>query len=146
MILYSTQLLFHTSTSALPTSDPHLLSHSIQSSDTCNISTMKFISVILAFFAVVVMVQAAPLAKRGGPVGPGLSELVAIAEGILRKYGITKRDVEVPATVDTIKNDVTNIVGLSKDNFVDAIIIAVQADVSLSVDVHVDIKGKVVSC
>lgn len=27
---------------------------------------------------------------NGGPVGPGLSELVAIAEGILRKYGITK--------------------------------------------------------
>jgi hypothetical protein len=28
--------------------------------------------------------------RGGGPVGPGLSELVAIAESILRKYGITK--------------------------------------------------------
>ncbi|MFE9906556.1 hypothetical protein [Streptomyces achromogenes] len=29
------------------------------------------------------------LAAAKGPAGPGLSELVAIAEGILRKYGIT---------------------------------------------------------
>ncbi|MGW1674092.1 hypothetical protein [Streptomyces sp. NPDC002324] len=27
--------------------------------------------------------------RADGPVGPGLSELVAIAEGILRSYGIT---------------------------------------------------------
>ncbi|MEV6549827.1 hypothetical protein AB0M57_14140 [Streptomyces sp. NPDC051597] len=30
------------------------------------------------------------VARADGPVGPGLSELVAIAEGILRKYGITQ--------------------------------------------------------
>ncbi|MFB6843355.1 hypothetical protein ACFCXS_00560 [Streptomyces sp. NPDC056373] len=28
--------------------------------------------------------------RADGPVGPGLSELVAIAEGILKKYGITR--------------------------------------------------------
>ncbi|WP_203907853.1 hypothetical protein [Rhizocola hellebori] len=32
---------------------------------------------------------------NGGPLGPGLSELVAIAEGILRKYGITKTYADV---------------------------------------------------
>ncbi|KAF9347410.1 hypothetical protein BGX34_003164, partial [Mortierella sp. NVP85] len=32
---------------------------------------------------------------NGGPVAPGLSELVAIAEGILRKYGITKTFADI---------------------------------------------------
>lgn len=31
---------------------------------------------------------AAPAQAADGPLGPGLSELVALAEGILRKYGI----------------------------------------------------------
>ncbi|CAM5650056.1 hypothetical protein SPURM210S_03718 [Streptomyces purpurascens] len=35
-----------------------------------------------------VSLSGAPATRNGGPVGPGLSELVAIAEGILRKYGI----------------------------------------------------------
>ncbi|MEV6946825.1 hypothetical protein AB0N07_33635 [Streptomyces sp. NPDC051172] len=35
-------------------------------------------------------VSLAPRVANGGLVGPGLSEIVAIAEGILRKYGITK--------------------------------------------------------
>ncbi|MFF5371526.1 hypothetical protein [Streptomyces sp. NPDC013187] len=29
-------------------------------------------------------------ARADGPLGPGLNELVAVAEGILRKYGITR--------------------------------------------------------
>ncbi|EPS40939.1 hypothetical protein H072_5195 [Dactylellina haptotyla CBS 200.50] len=32
---------------------------------------------------------------NGGPVGPGLSELVAVAEGILKKYGITKTYADI---------------------------------------------------
>lgn len=28
--------------------------------------------------------------RADGPLGPGLSELVAIAEGVLKKYGITR--------------------------------------------------------
>ncbi|MFJ4536178.1 hypothetical protein ACIP39_09395 [Streptomyces tibetensis] len=28
--------------------------------------------------------------RADGPIGPGLNELVAIAEGILRTYGITR--------------------------------------------------------
>lgn len=34
--------------------------------------------------------SASSATRADGPVGPGLSELVAIAEGILRKYGVTK--------------------------------------------------------
>ncbi|MFD7556411.1 hypothetical protein ACFV9E_17965 [Streptomyces sp. NPDC059835] len=33
---------------------------------------------------------ATPARAADGPLGPGLSALVAIAEGILRKYGITQ--------------------------------------------------------
>ncbi|KAK6528373.1 hypothetical protein TWF281_009615 [Arthrobotrys megalospora] len=32
---------------------------------------------------------------NGGPVGPGLSQLVAVAEGILRQYGITKTFADI---------------------------------------------------
>ncbi|MFF9096313.1 hypothetical protein ACF1AX_24745 [Streptomyces sp. NPDC014802] len=36
----------------------------------------------------------APAAVKG-PVGPGLSEIAAIAEGILRKYGTTKTFADI---------------------------------------------------
>ncbi|KAF8673905.1 hypothetical protein HU200_048352 [Digitaria exilis] len=32
---------------------------------------------------------------NGGPIGPGLSDLVAVAESILRKYGVTKTYADV---------------------------------------------------
>ncbi|GAA2785553.1 hypothetical protein GCM10010521_74710 [Streptomyces rameus] len=35
------------------------------------------------------------LAAAQGPVGPGLSDLVAIAEGVLRGYGITKTFADI---------------------------------------------------
>ncbi|KAK3843347.1 MAG: hypothetical protein J3R72DRAFT_440634 [Linnemannia gamsii] len=35
------------------------------------------------------------MVANGGPLGPGLSALVAIAEGILRKYGITKTYADI---------------------------------------------------
>lgn len=38
---------------------------------------------------------ATPAQVAEDPVGPGLSELVAIAEGILRKYGIPKSFADV---------------------------------------------------
>jgi len=51
---------------------------------------------------------------NGGPVGPGLSELVAIAEGILRKYGITKSFADImdlDAGILAIASGILNING-----------------------------------
>ncbi|GHJ48884.1 hypothetical protein Cs7R123_62260 [Catellatospora sp. TT07R-123] len=51
---------------------------------------------------------------NGGPVGPGLSELVAIAEGILRKYGITKSFADIQdldAGILAIASGILNING-----------------------------------
>ncbi|MFE2267588.1 hypothetical protein [Streptomyces griseosporeus] len=49
-----------------------------------------------------------------GPVGPGLSELVAISEGILRKYGITKSFADImdlDAGILAIASGILNING-----------------------------------
>jgi len=51
---------------------------------------------------------------NGGPVGPGLSEIVAIAEGILRKYGITKSFADImdlDAGILAIASGILNING-----------------------------------
>ncbi len=51
---------------------------------------------------------------NGGPVGPGLSELVAIAEGILRQYGITKSFADIQdldAGILAIASGILNING-----------------------------------
>ncbi|WP_203693049.1 hypothetical protein [Catellatospora coxensis] len=58
---------------------------------------------------------------NGGPVGPGLSELVAIAEGILTKYGITKSFADIQdldAGILAIASGVLNING--KDGIIAA--------------------------
>ena len=58
---------------------------------------------------------------------------------------LSKRDLPVPTSAKEIENTVTNIVGVSKNNLVEAIVAAINADVSVSVDLHVDVQGKVVS-
>ncbi|GAA1614476.1 hypothetical protein ACFQY4_25845 [Catellatospora bangladeshensis] len=58
---------------------------------------------------------------NGGPVGPGLSELVAIAEGILRKYGITKSFADIQdldAGILAIASGILNVNG--KDGVIGA--------------------------
>ncbi|KAF9962860.1 hypothetical protein BGZ65_007531 [Modicella reniformis] len=66
---------------------------------------MKIKSIVLIPLAMIAVAQVAAVPigpddkdikiANGGPVGPGLSALVAIAENILRKYGITKSFADI---------------------------------------------------
>ncbi|MFG2129685.1 hypothetical protein ACGFNV_18045 [Streptomyces sp. NPDC048751] len=57
---------------------------------------------------------ATPAQVAEGPVGPGLSELVAITEGVLRKYGITKSFADIQdldAGIFAIASGILNVNG-----------------------------------